>query len=82
MATDEPTGTHVKTLSVREAQALADRLHGRSVSTLSTASDQERRDLLLASRVIRTLVHAIDRVAAQADDTVRTLRNLKIDVGG
>jgi len=82
MATDEPTGTHVKTLSVPEAQALADRLYSRSVSTLSTASDQERRDLQLASRALRTLLHEVDRVAAQCDDTARLLRNLTITVEG
>ena len=54
-----------------EAQALADRLLSRSISTHSTASDQERRDLQLASRALRTLLDEVDRVASQCDDTAR-----------
>jgi hypothetical protein len=82
MSKNETTSPETVTLSAGEVQSLADRLFSRGVSTLSTASDQERRDLQLASRALRKLLHEIDRVAAQCDDTPRLLRNLQIDVGG
>ncbi len=63
MAQNEATSPHVQTLTVPEAQALADRLFSRSQSTLFVASPEVRRDLCMASRAIRSMLHVIDRLA-------------------
>jgi len=82
MATDDANHPNVKTLSVNEAQALADRVYSRSVSRLFDAQPELQRDCCMASRVIRSLLHDVDRLASQCEDTARILRNLQIDVGG
>ncbi len=73
---------NVKTLSVPEAQALADRLFSRSQSTLFVASPEVRRDLCLASRALRSLIHEVDRLASECEDRAHLMRALHIDVGG
>jgi hypothetical protein len=82
MATDETTHPNVKTLSVPEAQALADRLLSRSLSTLFVASPEVRRDLCMASRAIRSLLHEVDRFASRCEDAAHLLRSFQVDVGG
>jgi hypothetical protein len=82
MATDETIHPNVKTLSVPEAQALADRLLSRSLSTLFVASPEVRRDLCMASRAIRSLLHEVDRYASQCEDAAHILRAFRVDVGG
>ena len=82
MAADEPTGTNTKTLSADEVANLADRLFSRGTSKLLNDQPSMQADLRTASRVLRTLLHEIDRVAAQCDDTARLLRNLMISVEG
>ena len=72
----------IQTLSVPEAQALADRLFSRSHSTLFVASPEVRRDLCLASRAIRSMLHTIDRLAFRCEDEAHKLRALHVDVGG
>ena len=78
----EATHQNVKILTVPEAQALADRLFSRSQSTLFVASPEVRRDLCMASRVIRSLLGEVDRLASECEDRAYLLRSLKIDVGG
>jgi hypothetical protein len=56
MAVDKTIPPAVQKLSVPEAQALADRLLSRSLSSLFVASPEVRRDLCLASRSIRSLL--------------------------
>jgi hypothetical protein len=82
MGTAEAISPRVATLSIPEAQALADRLMSRSLSTLFAASPQVRHDLLTASRAIRSLLHEYDRVASRLEDEAYRLRSLRIDVGG
>ena len=82
MADNESISTNVHKLSVPEAQALADRLFSRSQSTLFAASPEVKRDLCLASRALRSLMHEIDRVASRCEDEARLLRALQIDVAG
>jgi len=82
MADPETISPHVQKLSVPEAQALADRLFSRSQSTLFVASPEVRRDLCMASRAIRSMIHAIDRLAAKCEDEAHLLRTFQIDVGG
>lgn len=81
-ADEDVTFPNVKTLTVPQAQALADRLFSRSQSTLFVASPEVRRDLCLASRSIRSLLHEIDRVASRCEDDAHRLRAFTIDVGG
>jgi hypothetical protein len=81
-AEDDVTHPNVKTLTVIEAQALADRLLSRSLSTLFVASPEVRRDLCMASRAIRSMIHAIDRLAAKCEDEAHLLRSFHVDVGG
>ena len=81
-AKDESTFPSVKTLTVAEAQALADRLFSRSQSSLFVASPEVRRDLCIASRAIRSMFHEVDRMAAYCDDGAHRLRAFTIDVGG
>jgi len=69
-------------LTAGEAIYLADRLYSRSLSELFVASPEVRRDLCMASRVIRALLSRVDRLAARCEDDAHTLRNLKIDVEG
>jgi len=54
----------VQALTVPEAQALADRLSSRSLSALFVASPEVRRDLCMASRAIRSMLHVVDRLAS------------------
>jgi hypothetical protein len=79
---NETNHPNVKKLSVPEAQALADRLYSRSQSTLFVASPEVRRDLCMASRAIRSMIHAIDRLAAKCEDEAHLLRAFHVDVGG
>jgi hypothetical protein len=81
-AESESIPPNVKALTVPEAQALADRLFSRSQSTLFVASPEVRRDLCMASRAIRSLLHEIDRVASRCEDEAHLLRALHVDVGG
>jgi hypothetical protein len=78
----ETNHQNVKTLTVPEAQALADRLFSRSQSTLFVASPEVRRDLCMASRTIRSLMHEVDKMASRCEDHAHLLRALQIDVGG
>jgi len=61
-AKDESTFSSVKSLTVAEAQALADRLFSRSQSALFVASPEVRRDLCMASRAIRSMLHEVHRM--------------------
>ena len=69
----------IQTLTVPEAQALADRLLSRS---LFVASPEVRQDLCMASRAIRSTLHEVDRMAAYCEDDAARLRAFTIDVGG
>jgi hypothetical protein len=82
MVETETTRTNVKTLSAGEVTHLADRLFSRSQSTLFVASPEVRRDLCMASRVTRSLLGEVDRLASECEDRAHLLRSLKIDVGG
>jgi len=82
MADNEGISPNVQTLSVREAAALADRLLSRSLSTLFDASPEVRRDLCIASRAIRSMLHEVDRLAARCEDEARLLRTFQVDVRG
>jgi len=73
---------NVTTLSVAEAEALCDRLYGRSQSLLFVASPEVRMDMCLASRAIRSLIADVDRLASRCEDAAYMLRTLKIDVRG
>jgi hypothetical protein len=46
------------------------------------ASPEVCLDLCMASRVIRSLINQVDRLASQCEDTAHLLRALQIDVGG
>jgi hypothetical protein len=81
-AEEDVTHPNVKTLTVIEAQALADRLYSRSLSTLFVASPEVRRDLCMASRAIRSLLHEVDRFASRCEDAAHILRAFQVDVGG
>jgi hypothetical protein len=80
-AKEDVTHPNVKTLTVPETQALADRLFSRSQSTLFVASPEVRRDLCMASRAIRSLLHEVDRYASQCEDAAYILRAFRVDVG-
>jgi len=80
-AEEDVTHPNVKTLSVAEATALCDRLYSRSLSTLFVASPEVRRDLCMASRAIRSMLHAIDRLASRCEDEAHLLRSFQVDVG-
>jgi hypothetical protein len=80
--TDKAISPKVTTLSVAEAQASCDRLYSRSVSKMFVASPEVCLDLCMASRVIRSLINQVDRLASQCEDTAHLLRALQIDVGG
>jgi hypothetical protein len=82
MGTQETNHPNVKTLSAGEAVHLADRLYSRSVSKMFVASPEVCTDLCLASRVIRSLINQVDRLASECEDRAHLLRSLKIDVGG
>jgi hypothetical protein len=81
-AEGDVTHPNVKTLSVGEANHLADRLFSRSVSKMFVASPEVCRDLCMASRVIRSLLSEVDRLASECEDRAYLLRSLTIDVGG
>jgi hypothetical protein len=57
-------------------------LVSRSLSTLFVASLEVRRDLCMASRAIRSLLHEVDRYASQCEDAAHLLRAFQVDVGG
>jgi hypothetical protein len=82
MGTDQTNHPNIKTLSAGEAIYLADRLYGRSVSTLMTGQPEMCRDMCMASRVIRALLHEVDRIAARCEADAHILRNLRIEVEG
>jgi hypothetical protein len=82
MAEPDVISPTIQRLSVPEATALADRLYSRSLSTLFVASPEVRRDLCMASRVIRSLISQVDRLASECEDRAHLLRSLTIDVGG
>jgi hypothetical protein len=65
----------------RESNQGACRIFSRSQSTLFVASPEVRRDLYMASRAIRSLLHEIDRVASRCEDEAHILRALQVDVG-
>ena len=52
------------------------------MSALATDTPERKRDLVTASRVIRALLHEVDRLAARCGDTTRLLLNLKVEVEG
>jgi hypothetical protein len=81
-AEGDVTHPNVKTLTVPEATALADRLFSRSQSQLFVASPEVRRDLCMASRAIRSMLHEVDRLASKCEDTAHLLRAFTVDVGG
>jgi hypothetical protein len=68
------------TLNSDAIQSLADRLFSRGTSKLFDDSPSVQTDLRTASRVIRSLLSEVDRVATVAGDIERSLRNLKIAV--
>jgi hypothetical protein len=74
MAEPETISPTIQKLSVPEAQALADRLYSRSLSTLFVASPEVRRDLCMASRAIRSMLSTIDRLASRCEDEAHLLR--------
>jgi hypothetical protein len=80
MAGQEVISPQIKTLSAGEANHLADRLYSRSVSKMFVASPEVRIDLCMASRVIRSLISQVDRLASECEDRAHLLRSLKIDV--
>ena len=82
MAANETIPTSVQTLTVPEAQALADRLLSRSLSALFVSSPEVRRDLCMASRAIRSMLSTIDRLASRCEDEAHLLRTFQVDVGG
>jgi len=82
MAANETILTSVQTLTVPEAQALADRLLSRSLSALFVASPEVRRDLCMASRAIRSMLHEVDRLASRCEDEAQLLRSFQVDVRG
>ncbi len=82
MVEHDSTNTNIKTLTAGEVTYLADRLYGRSTSLLMDIQPEVCRDMCMASRVIRALLHEVDRIAARCEDDAHTLRNLKIDVEG
>jgi hypothetical protein len=81
-AEEDVTHPNVKTLTVPEAQALADRLFSRSQSALFVASPEMRHDLCMASRAIRSMLGAIDRMASRCEDEAHLLRAFTVDLGG
>jgi len=59
------------TITIREIQALADRLLSRGLSQLSNTGPELRRDLRLAAKVIRALARSFapsDVVTVEADN--------------
>ena len=77
-AKDESIFSSVKSLTVAEAQALADRLFSRSQSALFVASPEVRRDLCMASRAIRSMLHEVDRLASRCEDESHLLRSFQV----
>jgi len=74
MAANDTIPTSIQTLTVPEAQALADRLLSRSLSALFVASPEVRRDLCMASRAIRSMLHEVDRLASRCEGEAHLLR--------
>jgi len=81
-ADEDVTFPNVKTLTVPEAEALADRLFSRSQSSLFVASPEVRRDLCMASRALRSLIGVVDKLASWCEDEAHLLRSFQVDVGG
>jgi hypothetical protein len=77
MAESKPT-----TMTANEVQSLADRLFSRGVSKLLDDSPSMQADLRTASRVIRSLLSEIDKVAAIANDVAHNLAHLRVTVDG
>jgi hypothetical protein len=69
-------------LTAKEIQTLADRLTSRGVSRVLDDQPEMQRDMRIAARVIRTLLHEVDRVAAICSDAAHLLRNLSVEVEG
>ena len=82
MGTNETIPPNVKMLTAGEVTHLADRLFARSQSKLFVASPEVCSDLCVASRVIRTLLSQVDRLASECEDRAHLLRALRIDVEG
>jgi hypothetical protein len=82
MAEEKIIPTSVQRLTVPEAEALADRLLSRSLSSLFVASPEVRRDLCMASRAIRSMINAIDGLASRCEDEAHLLRSFQVDVSG
>lgn len=59
----DTTDTAIITISAEDIQTLADRLFARGISSLSTYSVREQRDLILASRLLRELLRRYERAA-------------------
>jgi hypothetical protein len=70
------------TLNIDAMNGLADRLYSSGVSRLFDDSPSMQADMRSASRVIRSVLSKIDRVAAFAGDVERSLRNLRVSVEG
>src|SRR5258707_811803 len=68
MAGQEVISPQIKTLSAGEAIHLADRLYSRSISKMFVASPEVCIDLCMASRVIRSLINQVDRLASECED--------------
>ncbi len=70
------------TMTPNEVQLLADRLYARGVSKIGVDTAEQASDLRVASRVIRGLLHELDRAASITGDLARVLRELRINVAG
>jgi len=68
------------TLTSSELGALADRLFARGASAFDTYTEQQSRDLRVASRAIRALLSEVDKAASITGDLAHTLHNLRISV--
>jgi hypothetical protein len=60
----------IATLSADQIQALADRLYGRGINSVTTYSTRERSDLILASRVLRTLLRLYEHKVGRQLQTI------------
>jgi len=76
---DSPNTT---SLTTSELGALADRIFARSISRLAIDTPEQARDLRVASRAIRALLHEVDKAASITGDLAHTLHNLRITVDG
>ena len=69
-------------LTSAELGALADRLFARGVSKLGISTEDQSRDLRVASRALRALLSEVDRAASISGDFAHSLHNLKVSVEG